>query len=90
VDRTGRQTKVPVEIRLRRTGHLFLCAVVILGLLGCDRGASSGAVSGSTRGETVPGSTQSESGDAPAVTFAAPPQAAFVYSGVLEQALEDA
>ena len=81
---------MPVEVRTPRMGHLFLCAVVILGLLGCDRGSSSGEVSQSTGGESGAGPTQSEADDAPAVTLTTAPEAASIYTAVLRQAIVDA
>jgi hypothetical protein len=70
-----------------RAGRLFIGALLVLALLGCERGTDARDPSPSTLADGV---SESEGEPDPAVTLSAPPRAAFVYVAVLKQALVDA
>jgi hypothetical protein len=70
-----------------RAGRIFILALLVLALLGCERGTDTRDPSPSTLADGV---SESEGEPDPTITLSAPPRAASVYVAVLKQALLDA
>ena len=78
------------HVRTSRLRFLLLCGLTALAFSGCDRGSHTGEISGLTRRDGTTATPQSEGEPPPGATLATTPQAAFLYTAVLEQAVIDA